>query len=221
MTPRPAMKIRVVYCTTSDFKVKENELFQSSAKLDDGRVVGDVFDFVIANHPVKEDLEVELSEMVRAEVTRAYDQIQVPCIVEHAGLVFDPTGARPYPGGLTKAMWNALGDRFVEETGSAGKEVLARAVVAYCDGVEVKTFVGETRGRMADGPKGSRRFYWDTVFVPETSDPSIAEKTYAEIVDDPSFGLEYKVLNLSQSTKAMKAFLEFRLRNAPSLWAAS
>ena len=34
-------------------------------------------------------------------------------------------------------------------------------------------------------------------------------KTYAEIVDDPKFGLEFKVLNLSQSTHAMLDFLEY------------
>ena len=38
-------------------------------------------------------------------------------------------------------------------------------------------------------------------------------RTYAEIVDDPHLGLDYKIEHLSQSSMAMKAFLEFRLLN--------
>jgi inosine/xanthosine triphosphate pyrophosphatase family protein len=82
-------------------------------------------------------------------------------------------------------------------------------VVAYCDGLTVSTFVGETRGRLADHARGSRKFYWDTVFIPDELDGSPGKDTYAQIVDDPARGMAYKVENLSQSTKAMRNFLDF------------
>ena len=115
-------------------------------------------------------------------------------------------------------MWDTFGDQFIKETLSAGRDAIARAVVAYCDGMTVRTFVGETQGQIANTARGSRKFYWDTVFVPK--DAGAAEgKTYAEDADDPKFGLEFKVLNLSQSTQAMLDFLEYlRGVRTPQLW---
>jgi len=66
---------------------------------------------------------------------------------------------------------------------------------------------------LAELPRGSREFYWDTVFIPEDPSGISAGKTYAEIVQDDNLGLPYKVKYLSQSTKAMLAFLEY-LRGA-------
>jgi len=115
-------------------------------------------------------------------------------------------------------MWNVLKENFLEETRCAGRRAIARAVIAYCDGHSVKTFVGETTGGIADSARGSREFYWDTVFVPDTSDSHARGKTYAEIADDPRLGLEFKVTQLSQSSRAMVKFLEYRSKHSPPLW---
>jgi inosine/xanthosine triphosphate pyrophosphatase family protein len=67
--------------------------------------------------------------------------------------------------------------------------------------------------------RGRREFYWDTVFIPEDPTGRAADKTYAEIVDDPGLGLEHKVLHLSQSFKALRHFLEYvRANSIPKLW---
>jgi XTP/dITP diphosphohydrolase len=115
-------------------------------------------------------------------------------------------------------MWNTLGKQFVEETHSAKRSAKARAVVAYCDGKTVVTFVGETSGTIADSPRGTTEFYWDTIFMPNDPSGKANNKTYAEIVDDPTLGLKYKVVNLSQSSKAMIQFLNFRKAHPPELW---
>jgi XTP/dITP diphosphohydrolase len=207
-------KIIVNYVTSSDFKVQENEAFRKHYRLKDGSLVDDVFEFHIRKIPVKEILEIDLSVMVMAEVTEAYSSIKVPCVVEHAGLVFD--GYHTYPGGLTKPMWNSLDSKFIEETRSADRKAKARAVVGYCDGNTVKTFVGETAGTIAPEPRGEREFYWDTVFIPEDAKDDVAGKTYAEIVKNK--GPEFKMKNFSQSSKAMIQFLEFRRTHTPELW---
>jgi inosine/xanthosine triphosphate pyrophosphatase family protein len=203
----------VVYVTSNPFKAAESKIITTEVRLSNGELVGQLFDFQIRSLSIKEVLDVDISTMVIAEVAEAYSQLKVPCIVEHAGLLFP--GYSSYPGGLTKPMWNELGSSFVEETHSAGRRALARAVVAYCDGMTTRTFVGETNGTIANSSKGSRDFYWDTVFIPD-GQGSGHSRTYAEIVDE--LGLEDKVVRFSQSTKAMLQFLEYRLLHPPKLW---
>ena len=209
---------KIVYVTSSRYKINENKHFVSKYKLSDGTTVKDRFEFDIRQVNIKESLEVDIAEMVTAEVKSAYSQVRVPCIVEHAGLIFE--GQPHYPGGLTKPMWNALQENFISETHSKHRRAIARAVVAYCDGQKIKTFVGETQGRISDIPKGStHKFYWDTIFIPDDPSGKSCNKTYAEIVEDKSLGLKYKVLHLSQSTRAMAKFMEYRLKyGTPELW---
>ena len=157
--------------------------------------------------------------MVKHEVKSAYSRLRVPCVVEHAGLVFGDYADKNYPGGLTKPMWNTLGLEFITETQSAGRSAIARAAVGYCDGQTTYAFVGETLGKISSEPRGDRSFYWDTIFVPDDDNPD--GMTYAEIVAHPKMGLAHKVLRQSQSSRAMAAFLEWRLTHRPQLWQVS
>ncbi len=208
------------YVTSSQYKINELDVFTDVASFDDGQKVKDLFNFIIKKVEVQENLEVDLKVLVKEEAKRAYSSIKVPCIVEHAGLVFEDYLGDSYPGGLTKPMWNALGEAFLSETHSADRPTIARAVVAYCNGRGIMTFVGETTGKLADEPRGRRDFYWDTVFIPDLNEDDPANgRTYAEIVDDPKLGLSYKMNGISQSAKAMLAFLqEMRNGDPDSLW---
>jgi XTP/dITP diphosphohydrolase len=209
-------KIHIDYVTKNDYKAQENKILARDCTLRDGTTVGEVFEFDIRRVQIKEVLEIDLKAMVTAEVTEAYSQIKVPCIVEHAGLIFD--GYDLYPGGLTKPMWDFLNEKFIDETHSSGRRAVARAVIGYCDGRNVQTFVGDTAGTISDRPRGNRQFYWDTIFIPDDPNGRANNKTYAEIVDDPELGLRYKMTALSQSSRALLAFLEFRRNNQPDLW---
>jgi XTP/dITP diphosphohydrolase len=209
--------IEVNYVTSSQYKREEATVFLQTAELRDGTRAAESFDIAVLSLSIKEHLEIDITTMVMAEVANAYSQLKIPCIVEHAGLVFDKFRDVGYPGGLTKPMWNTLGVDFVAETNSAGARAVARSCVAYCDGQRVETFIGETQGRIASEPKGSRHFYWDTIFIPDDPDHPDSERTYAEIVEED--GLAAK-MHLSQSGKALRAFLEYRLQHQPELWPA-
>ena len=212
-------KIRIVYVTSSEYKQQENEVFVKHCMLDADNKVRDIFEFDIRRVPIQEILNVDLKVMVSAEAVSAYSQVKVPCIVEHAGLVFSDYRDVSYPGGLTKPMWDTLKDRFVDETKSAGRRAIARAVIAYCDGMTVQTFVGERTGRIADKPFGKREFYWDTVFIPDDPSGRTEGMTYAQIAENPSLGLRYKITELSQSSVAMKKFLNHRFQvGEADLW---
>lgn len=208
----------VTYATSSKFKREEVALLEDEVQLGDV-VVNEVAKFECRSVAIKETLEVDLATMVRAEAREAYRALLVPCIVEHAGLIFDDYAAAGYPGGLTKPLWNTLGDNFVEELGAADRPATAKAVVGYCDGQSVRTFVGEVRGHLTALPRGDRSFYWDTVFVPNLpGSDTRGRHTYAEIVEQQ--GLAAKVGYKSQSTIAILDFLTYRLANAPVLWPA-
>ncbi len=211
------MTTPIYFVTSSIFKQEENAAFQAVCTLQDGSAVNDEFEFHIVPNRIRERLESRIADIVESEVREAYASVKKPCIVEHAGLVFDEYATQSYPGGLTKPLWNTLGDRFLSETRSGGRPATAIAVVAYCDGMKVHTFQGETAGVLSDQPRGDRKFYWDTVFIPR--DNNSDGLTYAEIVERD--GLERKMREFSQSSKAMLAFLNWRMANTPSLWEVS
>jgi XTP/dITP diphosphohydrolase len=210
-------KIHITYATGSPFKKEEVQAICSGMSLEPPgggprRLIGDLFEFVFRQVTIREVLERDLAEMVRHKARAAYGQLQIPCIVEHAGLIFEEHENVSYPGGLTQPMWDALGAAaFLQETGGARRRVIARAVVGYCDGSSVAVFVGDTHGSLADSPRGERGYYWDPVFQPDdlAAKTSTAPRTYAEIADAQG-GIVEKV-SLSQSTTAMLAFLRYRL----------
>lgn len=210
------MRRTIVYVAKSEFKREENKVFCRACKLGNGESVGDVFRFEFHESPVLQVLEVEIETLVRKAANAAYAEVRRPCVVEYAGLIFLRHKEKSYPGGLTKAMWNALGSRFVTETNSGGQKAIAKAAVAYCDGKMTKVFTGETPGTIAKRSQGNREFYWDTIFQPDGQDGR-RRRTYSQIVEE--YGLEYKMTKFSQSSKAMLNLLNYLIANPNTgLW---
>src|SRR5262245_23134666 len=106
----------LTYVSCNAHKHEELALIIEHARLASGRMVKDSFAIEVAQISIPERLEIDLELMVHDEAIRAYERIRVPCFVEHAGLVFDDLSTALYPGGLTKPMWNALGDAFPQHT---------------------------------------------------------------------------------------------------------
>jgi len=208
--------ISVIYCSWSSFKKEEWGCIKDVFELDEkpGYKPGQLFNLEFRNVPTTEPLLCDLEKMVSFKVESAYRLVRVPCIVEHAGLVLEGYEEKSFPGGLTQPMWDALdAPRFVASCSTLSTRATARAVIGYCDGMNIKTFVGETNGSLAATPRGSRAFYWDTIFCPDGFD----DRTYAEIVGDDRSGL-IKKLEVSQSIKALKKFMAYRLENEPALF---
>jgi inosine/xanthosine triphosphate pyrophosphatase family protein len=212
----PSSPIHLIYCSWSPFKKEEWACIKDVFELDSlpGRKLGQIFEFEFRNVPTTEPLLCDLEKMVRFKVESAYRSVRIPCIVEHAGLVLEGYEDKSFPGGLTQPMWDALDPQhFVASCSSLTARATARAVVGYCDGLNIETFVGETKGSLSPTPKGARAFYWDTIFCPDGFDG----RTYAEIVGDDRSGL-VKKLEVSQSVKALKKFMLHRLNNEPVLF---
>lgn len=204
------MKRRTIfYATRSAFKTEELEIIAKDVefkdKLGSSHKIGDLVDFRVSDIRTDEPLEIDLVLMVHHKARSAYRSLLAPCIVEHAGLIFDKNSKSGFPGGLTQPMWDALTvDEFLSRTNASGEPAIARSVVGYCDGRQIMTFVGETSGVLASSARGTRGFYWDVLFCPDGG----GGKTYAEIASSGANGLKDKLL-LSQSTKALTLFATY------------
>jgi inosine/xanthosine triphosphate pyrophosphatase family protein len=208
--------IKIIYCSWSSFKKEEWQLAKDQLELGSlpGKKLGELFDLEFRKVPTSEPLLCDLNAMVKFKIESAYRVTQVPCIVEHAGLIIEGYEDKSFPGGLTQPMWDSLDARkFVACCAPLGARAIARAVVGYCDGMNVNTFVGETKGSLSSNPRGDRDFYWDTVFCPDEA----GGITYAELAGRGRAGL-LKKLEISQSVRAMKLFMEYRLKNQAELF---
>src|SRR4051794_4910504 len=118
-------KIVVLYCSSSPFKKQEWEAIKSHFSLPDAEGVPtplyQLFDLQFQGASLREPLLCDLRAVVREKAISAYEAVRVPCIVEHAGLIFDHLSTHNYPGGLTQPMWDALAaEGFVRMKGVAG-----------------------------------------------------------------------------------------------------
>ena len=121
----------------------------------------------------------DMAAIARDKVIKAYKMIGRHCFVEQTGLQIKSFGN--LPGGLTQLFWDSLraekfADFFVSHNATA---VLAKTVLAYCDGRRVLCFEGETEGIIVR-PSVEERFQWDCVFRPSGSECVFAEMTLEE-----------------------------------------
>lgn len=148
------------------------------------------------NIRISEIMHLELEEIVEDKLLKAYQQFGLPCAVEHGALHIDFLDA--LPGGLSKVVWDTIKGKLCDLV-LPGKDraATAKSVVGYCDGRKLHFFTGETRGEIADAPKGGRDFQWDPIFIPDGG-----KQTFSEL------GFPDK-LPFSQATKAWEQLIAF------------
>lgn len=120
------------------------------------------------------------SEIVETKARTAYQMLARPVLVEDSGLAVAAWGG--FPGALVKWLETSAGVGALAQMLNAFPDRSATAVcaIAYCDGGEVVTARGETRGSIAAAPRGGSGFGWDVLFLPEGSDRTFAEMSSAE-----------------------------------------
>lgn len=123
-----------------------------------------------------EELQTEdVDRLVRDKLVKAFEIIGRPLFVEHTGLYL--RGLNDLPAGLTQIFWDKLeADRFVNLVAGLGDTtVMAKTVLGYCDGREIRLFEGSIEGTVPPVPVGPRGFQWDCVFVPNGHTQTFAE----------------------------------------------
>ncbi len=133
-----------------------------------------------ADIPLEEIQTCDVAETVNHKVRGAYDAVGAPVMVEDSGLVF--TAWNGLPGALVKWFEKTVGlegmARMLDPFDS--RTAVAQCFVALYDGEEVLIGRGEVPGRIAESPRGSNGFGWDTLFIPEGHDRTFAEMSASE-----------------------------------------
>lgn len=137
-------------------------------------------DLKLAEIEIEEPQSMNLHVLVEEKIKIARPQLpNIPFFVEHTGLLLDAW--KGLPGGLTRSFMETVGNEGICKMMQAykGAERTARAIVVIGyshPGGGVNTFEGEVTGTIALEPRGTGKFGWDPIFIPEGD-----TKTYAEM----------------------------------------
>lgn len=137
------------------------------------RILAAPLDRVDLDLPEVQHTDVE--EVVGAKAAAAWQALgRRPVLVEDTGLALHAWGG--LPGALVK--W------FMKTVGADGlcrmladfpdRSATATTIVAVHDG-KLRVFCGAVRGQIAQEPRGSHGFGWDSVFIPDGSTYTFAE----------------------------------------------
>ena len=127
---------------------------------------------------LEEIQSLDSEEIVKDKVTRAFEILGKPVLVEDVSFVFHSLGKLPGP--FIKWFLTELGNeglcRLLD-----GKDRSCTATVCYGlhDGNDIHFFTGSMKGTITNSPRGDNSFGWAPIFLPEGYD-----KTYAELTDD-------------------------------------
>ncbi len=164
-------------------------------------ILGDVgIDIAWKNIDLKEIQADSLEEIAKEKAIDAYEKLREPCFVEDAGLFVK--ALNNFPGQYSKFVLNTIGYEGIIKLMKNEMDRTAefRAVIAFTDGKEVKTFKGVVKGKIALKPSGESGFGFDPIFIPNGY-----EKTFA---DDP-----VTKNRISHRRNALLAFKEWLISN--------
>jgi non-canonical purine NTP pyrophosphatase (RdgB/HAM1 family) len=119
-------------------------------------------------------------DVVEAKASAAFELLRAPLVVEDSGLAIEAWGG--FPGALVKWMEKSVGLDGIARMLDAfpSRAATAVCVVAYYDGIRLRTGRGEVRGTIAPVPRGSGGFGWDRLFIPEGASRTFAEMAPSE-----------------------------------------
>jgi non-canonical purine NTP pyrophosphatase (RdgB/HAM1 family) len=127
----------------------------------------------LLGHPVShrrmelvEIQSLDLREVVASKAQEAYRSVKAPVLIEDSTLVFEAMGR--LPGTLIKWFEQELGleglCRLLD--GYPSRAATGQVLYGLFDGTTLETFYGETKGLIADHPRGENGFGWDPIFIP-------------------------------------------------------
>lgn len=157
--------MNIYFLSANQYKIEEVRSILESDKI---KVIS-------VQEKIKEIQSDDMEEIAVDKAIRAFMRIGRPIFVEQTGLLLKDFGG--LPGGLTQIFWDGLKtesfSKFFSATGTA--RAVAKTVIAYCDGKQIKIFDGAIEGKIVFPPRGNREFQWDCVFQPDEYEMTFAE----------------------------------------------
>jgi len=124
---------------------------------------------------IRELQTINREDLIKHKTLEAFSKVHSPVMVDHASLEIESLNG--IPGTLTQLFWDKLEGKICDIVSSLGSpNARAISTVGYCDGKRVHFEEGIVNGEITKEPKGSRKFQWDTIFIPSGS-----SKTYGEM----------------------------------------
>jgi XTP/dITP diphosphohydrolase len=138
-----------------------------------------------------------VEEIARVAAQRAHMTLGRPVVLDDTG--FFISVLKDFPGSYAAFALKSIGYEGILKLMNGIENRAARFVTAvgFCDGDNLKTFVGEMHGSISEHASGSGGFGYDPIFIPEGF-----SKTYAELTFEEK-------LSISHRTRAFRAFLEW------------
>jgi XTP/dITP diphosphohydrolase len=89
----------------------------------------------------------------------------------------DSPNPKQFPGALIKDVFGSMGDKNITDLVAMtwDPNCLWRSVLGYYDGSEAHYFDATVAGKIADSPRGTNGYDWDTIFMPVGQDRTFAE----------------------------------------------
>lgn len=139
--------------------------------------VKDILGFDLEQVPLNllEPQEIDVAKIIELKARDAYIRTGKVLLVEDTGL--EILAWNGLPGGLIKWFLESVGpDGLLRMMSSdTDRRAIAKTAVAYYDGQNVHTFIGQIAGTIATQLSGQSGFGWDSLFIPEGHTQSFAE----------------------------------------------
>ncbi len=118
---------------------------------------------------------LDAEEVVVAKAKAAYAQLGRPVIVEDTSLQIEALGR--LPGTFIKWFIDEIdmGKLCRLADTDPSRRAHASAIFAFYDGASMQLFKGSVDGTIADLPRGTSGFGWNTLFIPEGTTKTLGE----------------------------------------------
>jgi len=141
----------------------------------------------------------EIENIAKMSALNAVREVNLPLIVEDAGLFIEALNG--FPGPFSSYVYRTIGLSGILKLldGVENRRAQFKSAVVFCDpSGELRCFVGISNGRIAEKPRGTSGFGFDPIFEPEEQ----PAKTFGEM------SIEEKNL-FSHRARALKKFAEW------------
>lgn len=142
-------------------------------------ILGEEFEVEQVNIDYPELRSDDPEEIVKEAVKKLAEELKKAVVVEDSGLFIK--ALKDFPGTSSAYIHKRIGLKGILKLmeGVKKRACAYKSAVGYCEpGTEPVSFLGEERGEVSEGVRGSYGFGHDPIFIPEGSD-----KTYGEMGD--------------------------------------